>query len=151
MGRILIVEFSDADNPVFEEIMQLLHHSSGFSELSVADTFILSVPGLEINLQQRRVYCNNLEIHFTVKEYNILCLLVANKGQTVTYNQIYQRVWGDCSYGKANGIICYHILNIRKKFAANSPILPFEIVCKREIGYCFNVLEEENKMLKIKR
>ena len=93
MGRILIVEFSDTDNPVFEEIMQLLHRSSGFSELSVADTSILSVSGLEINLQQRRIFYNNQEIRFTVKEYGILCLLVANKGQIVTYKQIYQRVW----------------------------------------------------------
>lgn len=48
MGRILIVEFSDTESPVFEEIMQLLHRSSGFSELSVVDTSILSVSGLEI-------------------------------------------------------------------------------------------------------
>lgn len=72
MGRILIVEFSDANNPVFEEIMQLLHHSSGFSELSVADTSILSVPGLEINLQQRRVCYNNQEIRFTIKDMKTL-------------------------------------------------------------------------------
>lgn len=45
MGRILIVEFNDTDNPVFEEIMQLLIRSSGFSELSISDTSILSVPG----------------------------------------------------------------------------------------------------------
>ena len=55
MGRTLIVEFNNTDNSVFEEIMQLLNRSSGFSELSITDTLVLSVPGLEINLQQRRV------------------------------------------------------------------------------------------------
>lgn len=145
MGRILIVEFSDTDNPVFEEIMQLLHRSSGFSELSVADTSILSVSGLEINLQQRRVFYNNQEIRFTVKEYGILCLLVANKGQIVTYNQIYQRVWGDYPYGRINDTIRYHILNIRKKLAVNSQTLSYSIICYREIGYCFDILKERNK------
>lgn len=103
------------------------------------------MPGLELNLQQRRVYCDNQEIHFTVKEFDILCLLVANKGQIVTYKQIYQRVWGEYPYGKINEIICYHILNIRKKFAVNSQTLPFAIICSREIGYCFDILKVENK------
>ena len=62
MGRILVVEFNDKDNPIFEEIIQLLHHSSVFSKLSLTDNSILSVSGLELNLQQRRVYCDNQEI-----------------------------------------------------------------------------------------
>lgn len=145
MGRILIVEFNNTDNSVFEEIMQLLNRSSGFSELSITDTLVLSVPGLEINLQQRRVYCNNQEIHFTVKEFGILCLLVANKKQVVTYNQIYQRVWGGYSYGRINDTIRYHILNIRKKLAVKSQTSSFSIICYREIGYCFDILQEKNK------
>lgn len=145
MGRILVVEFDDTDNSVFDEIIQLLHRSSGFSKLSLTDDSVLSVPGLELNLQQRRVYCDNQEIHFTVKEFDILCLLVANKGQIVTYKQIYQRVWGEYPYGKINETICYHILNIRKKFAVNSQTLPFAIICSREIGYCFDILKVENK------
>lgn len=144
MGRILIVEFSDADNPVFEEIMQLLHRSSGFSELSISDTSVLSVPGLEINLPQRRVYCYNQEIRFTVKEFGILCLLVANKKQVVTYNQIYQRVWGDYPNGRINDTIRYHILNIRKKLAVNSQTSSVVITCYRKIGYCFDISQEKN-------
>lgn len=144
MGRILIVEFNDTDNPVFEEIMQLLKRSSGFSELSISDTSVLSVPGLEINLQQRRVYCYNQEIRFTVKEFGILCLLVANKKQVVTYNQIYQRVWGGYPNGRINDTIRYHILNIRKKLAVNSQTSSFVITCYREIGYCFDISQEKN-------
>ncbi len=33
MGRILVVEFDNTDNSVFEEIMQLLHRSSDFTKL----------------------------------------------------------------------------------------------------------------------
>ncbi len=144
MGKILVVEFDDTDNAVFEKIIQLLHHSSGFTKLSLKNKTILSVPGLEINTQQRKVYCDNQEVHFTVKEFDILCLLVANKGQVVTYKQIYQRVWGEYAYGKVNSTISYHILNIRKKLVPKSQKQSFTILCSREVGYCFEVLKEEN-------
>jgi len=92
MGMILVVEFDDTNNSVFEEIIQLPHCSSGFSKLSLEDKSIMSVPGLEINTQQRKVYCGNQEIHFTVKVFDILCLLITNKEQIVTYQHIYIRV-----------------------------------------------------------
>ena len=144
MCKILVVEFDDTDNSIFEEIMQLLHRSSGFTRLSLDDKSILSVPGLKINTQQRTVYCDNQEVHFTVKEFDILSLLVANKGQIVTYKQIYERVWGEYPYGKVNATISYHILNIRKKLAAKSKKSSYAILCSREVGYCFEVLKEEN-------
>lgn len=85
MGKILVVEFDNADNTVFEEIIQLLHRSSGFTKLSLDDKSILSVPSLETNLRQRKVYCGNQEVYLTIKEFDMLCLLIANKGQVVTY------------------------------------------------------------------
>lgn len=35
----------------------------------------------------------------TAKEYDIFCLLVANKNRVLTYDQIYEKVWGDFSSG----------------------------------------------------
>lgn len=131
MGKILILEFDDTDNSVFEEIIQLLHRSSGFTKLSLEDKSILSVPGLKINMQQRKVYCDNQEVHFTVKEFDILCLLVINKGRVVTYKQIYQKVWGKYPYSRVNITISYHILNIRKKLASKLQTHTFEISCGR--------------------
>lgn len=145
MGKILVVEFDDTDNAVFEEIMQILHRSSGFARLPLEDKHILSVPSLEINIQQRKVYCDNQEVRLTVKEFNILYLLVTNKGQVVTYNQIYQRVWGEYPYGKVSITISYHILNLRKKLTQKPQTKSFEISCSREVGYCFEVLKEENR------
>lgn len=46
---------------------------------------MLSLPGLEINPAQRKVYCDNQKISLTEKEYDLLCLLVANKGRVLTY------------------------------------------------------------------
>lgn len=144
MGRLFVIEFDDVDNAIFEEIMQILHRSSDFTRLSLENKHILSVPGLEINIQQRKVYCDNQEVRLTIKEFDILCLLVTNKGNVVTYNQIYQRVWGECPYGKVSITISYHILNLRKKLTKKPQTKSFEISCSREVGYCFEVLKEEN-------
>ena len=53
----------------------------------------------EINLSRRRVINDGQEIELTVKEYDILCLLAANKGRVLTYEQIYDKVWGEISAG----------------------------------------------------
>ncbi len=53
---------------------------------------MLLLPGLEIDLIHRQVFCNSQEINLTTKEYALLCLLVANKGQILTYEQIHRKV-----------------------------------------------------------
>lgn len=46
-------------------------------------------------MDKRKAYRNNQEITLTVKEYKILCFLVANRNRVLTYEQICQRVWGE--------------------------------------------------------
>ena len=53
--------------------------------LRLKDEPVLSLPGMEIDLAHRKVYCDNQEISLTVKEYDILCLFAANKGRVLTY------------------------------------------------------------------
>lgn len=43
MGKILIVEFNDEEETVFEEIIQLLHYDYGFSSRSLSEENILSI------------------------------------------------------------------------------------------------------------
>lgn len=51
---------------------------------------------------------------------------------------------GEYPYGKVNATISYHILNIRKKLTEKVKTPSFAILCSREVGYCFDVLKEEN-------
>ncbi|MBD8924849.1 MAG: winged helix family transcriptional regulator [[Eubacterium] rectale] len=76
---------------------------------------MLSLPGLEIHLDKRKVYRNNQEIKLTVKEYKILCFLVANRNRVLTYEQIYQRVWGEDAIGNESNAVGCHVRNLRKK------------------------------------
>lgn len=139
IGRVMLVEFADSDNAVFDEIMEVIKRHPDFQKFEVKREEKISLPGLEIYPDQRKIYRDRQEIHLTAKEYDLLCLLTANKGRVLTYAQIYESVWGDISSGNENTAIGYHICNLREKLYAASPNSPFEIRCVREVGYCFEV------------
>ncbi|WP_328597427.1 winged helix-turn-helix domain-containing protein [Oliverpabstia intestinalis] len=90
-----MIEFNDQDSSVFDEVMTVLKHHSAFEQLRFNEEDVLSLPGLEIYPDRRKIYRNRREINLTAKEYDLLCLLVANKGRVLTYEQIYQRIWGE--------------------------------------------------------
>lgn len=125
------MEFTDQDSTAFDDMLVFLQQHPDLERLEVAPDPILSLSGLEINLSRRRVINNGQEIELTVKEHDILCLLAANKGRVLTYEQIYDKVWGDISTGNEKDTIGFHIRNLRKKLIP--PTIAIESV--REIGY----------------
>lgn len=139
MGRILVIEFKNEDSAMFDEIMAMLKQFSDFEHFRLNKETVLSLPGLEIYPDRRKVYRDREEIGLTAKEYEILCLLVANKGQVITYEQIYQRIWGEDALGNESNSVGCHIRNLREKLYEASPNAPFTIRCVREVGYCFEL------------
>ena len=138
--RIMVLEFTDCDSAIFDEIMEVVNRHPDIEYLRVKDEQVLSLPGLEIYPCRRKIYRDRREINLTAKEYDLLCLLVANKGQVLTYDQIYRKVWGEDAYGDESNAIGCHIRNLREKLYEAEPDAPFIIRCVREVGYCF----EEN-------
>lgn len=96
---------------------------------------VLSLPGLEINLDQRKVSRNQREIVLTAKEYAILCLLAVNKNRVLTHSQIYEEVWNDIAFGNERKAVGYHIYNLRRKLCCEHSSSSFKIENVREIGY----------------
>lgn len=92
IGRILIVEFTERNGSAFDEVMQVLNQHSNFEQLQLNNMPMLSLPGLDIYPDRRKVYRNSNEINLTTKEFEIFYLLVINKGQVLTYDQIYHKV-----------------------------------------------------------
>jgi DNA-binding response OmpR family regulator len=44
---------------------------------------------------QRSVFVDNTEIELTKTEFNVLCYLMENRGHALSFEQIYNHVWGD--------------------------------------------------------
>lgn len=138
----MVIEFQEQDISVFDEVMEVLKCHPGFEYLRLADEPMVSLPGLEIYPDRRKIYRDRREIRLTAKEYDLLSLLVANKGRVLTYDQIYQKVWGEDAYGDESNAIGCHIRNLREKLYEAEPDAPFTIRCVREVGYCFEINQE---------
>ncbi len=120
---------------MFDEIMAALKRCPNIEHLRLNEETVLSLPGLEINLDRRKVFCNQKEIVLTVKEYEILCLLGKNIGRVLTYEHIYQTIWGADALGNEKRAIGFHVRNLRKKIFSVNPSLSLTIESVREIGY----------------
>lgn len=135
----MIIEFKEQDSSAFDEVMEILKRHPGFEHLHMDDETMLSLPGLEIYPNRRKVYRDRREINLTAKEYDLLCLLVANKGCVLTYDQIYQKIWKEDTVGNENNAIGCHVRKLREKLFEAAPDAPFTIRCVREVGYCFEL------------
>lgn len=109
IGRIIILELTERDSSAFEDILSFLSRHPNLEKWELRDEPILSLPGLEIDFSKRSVSSNGQEILLTTKEYDISCLLAANKNRVLTYDQIYEKVWGDISAGNEKDTIGYRL------------------------------------------
>ena len=52
-----------------------------------------------ISFSRRKVFYGDREISLTKKEFEILAYFMHNPNRVLTYDQIYERVWGKVPYG----------------------------------------------------
>ena len=69
---------------------------------------------IEVDTKQRTVKLNNEEIYLTIKEYELLILLLKNKNIALSREQILEKVWG-FEYGGETRTVDIHIQRIREK------------------------------------
>lgn len=87
---------------------------------------------LEVNYTSRRVYVDGNEISLSLKEYDLLCLLIKNKNIVVERTTIMDKVWGYDFYGDER-TLDVHIKNLRKNLSQYGK----NIVTVRGVGYRF--------------
>ena len=74
--------------------------------------------GLLINDDLKKVIVDGEEVKLTTIEYNILLLLLKNKGKVYSINQIYENIWNEEAIG-ADNTVAVHIRHIREKIEIN--------------------------------
>lgn len=73
---------------------------------------------LVVSTETNQVWLEGEEIHLTPKEYDILELLLRNKGITLNVQKIYERVWHE-DYFQNDRTVLMHISNLRDKIEKN--------------------------------
>ena len=71
-----------------------------------------------INDELKKVTVDGEEVKLTPIEYNILLLLMKNKGKVFSISQIYEEIWNEEAIG-ADNTVAVHIRHIREKIEIN--------------------------------
>lgn len=74
----------------------------------------ISVNGLEIDLAARAVRRDGVDIHLTPTEFELLRVLVRNRGRLMTHRTLLVEVWG-VEYEEDLQVLRAHIANLRRK------------------------------------
>ena len=129
------VEFAQNDGKIFDELMKVIRRFSTIQKYDIS--LDLAFRDFKILPDRRKVYCGKQEVALTTKEFNLLYYFAANEGRVLTYEQIYQNVWGNYVQDIENNTIGSHVCKLREKLYKACPNRQFEIRCVREVGYCF--------------
>jgi two-component system, OmpR family, KDP operon response regulator KdpE len=108
-------------------------------ELKLKDT-ILKSGELVLDLARHRVTLSGQEIFLTPTEFDILAVLMQNRGVVVTHRQLIQQVWGSV-YDNESRLLRVNISNMRRKIEKD-PNQPKYILTELGIGYRFRDFSE---------
>ena len=104
-----------------------------------AETTVIAVAGLQIDLARRTVQRNGSEIHLTPTEWDLLRALVKHAGRTLTHHQIFREVWHNAA-GDAQAYLRVHVANLRRKIEPDA-VRPTLILTEPGVGYRFRSLD----------
>lgn len=94
---------------------------------------------IEIDFDQHAVTKNNSRIDLTLKEFELLDVLIRNKGRVMTRDFLLDKIWGYEYIGETR-TVDVHIRHLRKKIERDDKN-PIYIETIRGVGYRFNVGE----------
>ena len=86
-----------------------------------------------INKVRRTVYKNGVQLEVTAKEFDLLLLLVENKGRTLSKEYLFGQVWGSDSFSEQQ-TLTVHIKWLRQKIE-DDPKNPKKILTVWGVGY----------------
>jgi two-component system, OmpR family, KDP operon response regulator KdpE len=98
------------------------------------DDPVIRVEGLEVDLAARVVRRDGLDIHLTPTEFDLLRMLIRNRGRLVTYRELLVAVWGQ-TYADDTQVLRAHVANLRRKI--EPPEGPRYVRTDPRVGYRF--------------
>lgn len=88
---------------------------------------------IRVNKADRAVFRNNAPLEMTAKEFDLLVLLIENKGRTLSKEYIFNTIWGSDSYSEQQ-TLTVHIKWLRQKIEED-PKNPRKILTVWGVGY----------------
>jgi two-component system KDP operon response regulator KdpE len=98
----------------------------------------IAVDGLEIDLASRLVRRNSDPVHLTPIEFELLRVLIRNRGRLMTHRALLKEVWGP-QYTEDIQPLRTHIARLRAKIEPDGAEGPRYIVTDPGVGYRFSL------------
>ena len=98
---------------------------------------VIEADGLEVDLAARVVRRRGEEIHLTPTEFDLLRMLVRNRGRLLTHRALLQEVWGP-AYAEDVPTLRTSIARLRRKIEPEGDPGPRYIRTDPGVGYRFN-------------
>ncbi|MGE5101224.1 MAG: response regulator [Deltaproteobacteria bacterium] len=102
---------------------------------ALSGTQIITIDGLVIDPVKPSLKKNDVVVHLTKTEWELLRTLLKHAGRTLTHQQLFRAVWGNSS-GDMQQYLRVHIRSLRRKIEAD-PVRPRLIVTEPGVGYRF--------------
>ena len=88
---------------------------------------------LRVNKSSHVVYKNDIPIEMTAKEFELLCILMENKGRVLSKEYLFHQIWGSDSFSEQQ-TLTVHMKWIRQKIE-DDPKNPQKILTVWGMGY----------------
>ena len=119
---------------LLSRIRALIRRAEGYNTLPESEVY--HIDGLELSPSRHLVRVNGQEIALTFKEFELLCLLVENRGIVLSRDKILDKVWQD-TMGRESRTVDVHIRTLRHKLGT----IGGRIETVRGVGYKFKAEE----------
>ncbi len=104
---------------------------------STAQEWYITAGPFELDRKGHEIRLSGKPLELTLKEFQLLEVLIANAGQVLTRDVLLSRVWGDDYYGDTK-TLDVHIRRLRKK-VEEDPSRPGLVQTVRGVGYRLEV------------
>jgi two-component system, OmpR family, KDP operon response regulator KdpE len=94
---------------------------------------MFSIGTLRVDLMRRQVFVDDVEVHLTPIEYQMLTTLIQHAGKVVTHRQLLKAVWGP-AYATEAAYLRVYMGQLRRKLEAD-PARPRYLVTELGVGY----------------
>ena len=95
-------------------IKEVILRINNLIKRSYYDLSKIKMDGYDIDLEKRRVFCQNEEIVLTTKEYDLLVYFITNKGLAISREQVLNKVWDENYFG-SDRVVDDTLRRLRKK------------------------------------
>ena len=109
---------------------------TGSEDKDVSKETIYEMGSLSVYPERHKVKVCGSSVNLTLKEYELLLLLLQNKGMVFTRDQLLNKIWGYEFDGESR-TVDVHIRRLREKIESN-PSEPRYVHTKWGVGYYFN-------------